>query len=120
MKELNLTIDLCLRIGEMLLSNGAGAADVTATMRAVAQHLGLRRHSDIDVTFTQVSMSYQYDAAEPTLVMIRQVAQRTIDYDDLTNVDHLVRDLLAASSTSTWPAPGWPPSSRSRRPPGDG
>lgn len=94
-KELNLAIDLCLRIGEMLLSNGAGAADVTTTMRAVAQHLGLRRHSDIDVTFTQVSMSYTYDPSEPTLVMIRQVPQRTIDYDDLTNVDHLVRELLA-------------------------
>lgn len=94
-KELNLSIDLCLRIGEMLLANGAGAADVTSTMRAVAQHLGLRHHIDIDVTFTQLSMSYQYDASEPTLVMIRQVTQRTIDYDDVTNVDHLVRDLLA-------------------------
>ena len=52
-KELNLSIDLCLRIGEMLLANGAGAADVTSTMRAVAQHLGLRHHIDIDVTFTE-------------------------------------------------------------------
>nr|WP_224766375.1 threonine/serine exporter family protein [Nocardioides campestrisoli] len=93
-KELNLTIDLCLRIGEMLLANGAGAADVTATMGAVAHHLGLR-HTDIDVTFTQVSMGYQYDAAMPSLVMIRQVKQRDIDYEDLTQVDHLVRDLLA-------------------------
>lgn len=93
-KELNLSIDLCLRVGEMLLANGAGAADVTATMRAVAVHLGLR-NTDIDVTFTQVSMSYQYDPSEPTLVMIRQVHQRTIDYEDLTQVDHMVRDLLA-------------------------
>lgn len=93
-KELNLTIDLCLRVGEMLLANGAGAADVTSTMRAVAHHLGLRR-TDIDVTFTQISMSYQYDASEPTLVMIRQVMQRTIDYEDLTQVDHMVRALIA-------------------------
>jgi uncharacterized membrane protein YjjP (DUF1212 family) len=93
-KELNLTLDLCLRIGEMLLANGAGAADVTATMGAVAHHLGLRT-TDIDVTFTQVSMGYQYDAASPTLLMIRQVKQRDIDYEDLTQVDHLVRDLLA-------------------------
>ncbi|WP_239456473.1 threonine/serine ThrE exporter family protein [Nocardioides solisilvae] len=92
-KELNLTLDLCLRIGEMLLANGAGAADVTATMGAVAHHLGLR-NTDIDVTFTQVSMGYQYDAAMPTLLMIRQIKQRDIDYEDLTQVDHLVRDLL--------------------------
>ena len=56
-RELNLTIDLCLRIGEVLLSSGAGAADVTATMRSVAYHLGLR-HPEIDVTFTSLSMSY--------------------------------------------------------------
>ena len=42
-REIHLTMDLCLRIGEMLLSSGAGAADVTATMRSVADHLGLRR-----------------------------------------------------------------------------
>src|SRR5690606_12578874 len=93
-KELNLTIDLCLRVGEMLLANGAGAADVTSTMRAVAQHLGLRR-TDLDVTFTQIAMSYQCDPSEPTLVMIRQVSHRTIDYEDLTQVDHLVRALIA-------------------------
>ena len=34
-REIHLTMDLCLRIGEMLLSSGAGAADVTATMRSV-------------------------------------------------------------------------------------
>lgn len=93
-KELNLTLDLCLRIGEALLANGAGAADVTATMRAVAHYLGMRT-TDIDVTYTQVSMSYQYDPSAPTLVMIRQVQQRHIDHHDLTQVDHLVRDLLA-------------------------
>ncbi|MFC6152760.1 threonine/serine ThrE exporter family protein [Nocardioides yefusunii] len=93
-KELNLAIDLCLRIGEMLLGNGAGAADVTSTMRAAAQHLGLR-NTDIDVTFTQISMSHQYDPAEPTLVMIRAVPNRGYNYEDLTQVDHLVRDLTA-------------------------
>lgn len=93
-KELNLSIDLCLRIGEMLLANGAGAADVTATMRAVAQHLGMR-NTDIDVTFTQISMSHQYDPSEPTLVMIRAVTNRSFNYADLTQVDHLVRDLTA-------------------------
>ena len=40
-REIHLTMDLCLRIGEMLLSSGAGAADVTATMASVAHHLGV-------------------------------------------------------------------------------
>ncbi len=93
-KELNLTIDLCLRIGEVLLSSGAGAADVTATMDSVARHLGIR-YAEIDVTFTSLSMSYSYDDRYPPLSLIRNVKQRTIDYGGLTQVDQLVRDILA-------------------------
>jgi uncharacterized membrane protein YjjP (DUF1212 family) len=93
-RELNLTIDLCLRVGELLLANGAGAADVTATMQSIARHLGLR-NPDIDVTFTSLSMSYQTSPEEPPLALMRQVWQREIDYEDLTRVDQLVRDLLA-------------------------
>ena len=92
-RELNLTIDLCLRIGEMLLSSGAGAADVTASMQAVAFHLGMR-HPEIDVTFTSLSMSYQATPEEVPIVLVRTVKQRDIDYEDLTAVDHLVRDIL--------------------------
>ncbi|WP_439937027.1 threonine/serine ThrE exporter family protein [Nocardia sp. N13] len=92
-REIHLTMDLCLRIGEMLLSSGAGAADVTATMRSVADHLGLR-HAEIDVTFTALSMSYQRALDDVPMLMLRHVQQRDIDYEDLTAVDHLVRDIL--------------------------
>lgn len=118
-RTLNLTLDFCLRVGELLLASGAGAADVTATMQSLARHLGIR-HPEIDVTFTSLSMSYQGDPEELPIVQIRQVKQRDIDYDDLTKVDHLVRavltdkvDLLAARmqlagvvSSGHW-APRW-------------
>lgn len=93
-RELNLTIDLCLRIGEVLLSSGAGAADVTATMQSVGHHFGLR-HPEIDVTFTSLAMSHQATPEDPPVLMIRNVKHRDIDYADLTQVDRLVRDLLA-------------------------
>jgi len=93
-RALNLTLDFCLRVGEMLLSSGAGAADVTATMKSLSWHLGVR-HPDIDVTFTSLSMSYQQSPEDPPLIQIRQVKQRDIDYEDLTQVDHLVRDVLS-------------------------
>ena len=92
-REVHLTMDLCLRIGEMLLSSGAGAADVTATMRSVADHLGLRQ-AEIDVTFTALSMSFQRSPDDVPMLMMRHVQQRDIDYEDLTAVDHLVRDIL--------------------------
>src|SRR5690349_20411279 len=92
-RELNLTLDFCLRVGELLLSSGAGAADVTATMQALSWQLGVR-NPEVDVTFTSLSMSYQPDPELPAFVLIRQVNQREIDYEDLTLVDHLVRDVL--------------------------
>lgn len=92
-REIHLTMDLCLRVGEMLLSSGAGAADVTATMRSVADHFGLRQ-AEIDVTFTALSMSHQRSPDDVPVLMMRHVMQRDIDYEDLTAVDHLVRDVL--------------------------
>lgn len=92
-REVNLGLDFCLRVGELLLSSGAGAADVTATMQTVAYHLGLR-NADIDVTFTSLSMSWQESVDELPILATRQVRQRVIDYEHLTRVDHLVRAVL--------------------------
>src|SRR3712207_3036936 len=88
------TLDLALRIGEMLLSNGAGAADVTTSMLSVADAAGLRRVT-ADVTFTQLTLTHQPSIDEPATIQIRRVTHREIDYEDLTLVDHLVRDLVA-------------------------
>ncbi len=90
---MNLTLDFCLRVGELLLASGAGAADVTATMQSLAFHLGLRQ-AEVDITFTSLAMTYQYDAEHQPLAHSRQVRHRDIDYEDLTLVDHLVRDVL--------------------------
>lgn len=92
-REVNLGLDFCLRVGELLLASGAGAADVTATMQTVAYHLGLRG-ADVDVTFTSLSMSWQESPEEVPLLATRQVRQRVIDYEHLTRVDHLVRAVL--------------------------
>lgn len=93
-RQLAQTLDFCLRVGEVLLSSGAGAADVTATMRAVAQSLGVR-NPQVDVTFTSLAMSVQTLPDDPPVLQIRSVNQREIDYEDLTRVDHLVRDVVA-------------------------
>ena len=87
------TMNLALRIGEVLLSSGAGAADVGAQMDNVARACGLRRFT-ADVTFTELAMSYQPQPDEPALIQIRQVRHREVDYEDLTLVDHLVRELV--------------------------
>ncbi len=92
-RELNLTLDFCLRVGELLLSSGAGAADVAATMLTLARRLGAAK-ADVDVTFTSLTMSHQGSPEEWPLIATRQVRQRVIDYQDLTRVDHLVRAVV--------------------------
>lgn len=93
-KDVQRTLDLALRIGELLLSNGAGAADVTATMASVTHHLGLRQ-ALVDVTFTSLVLSHQESVDDPPIVMRRHVTHREVDYADLTAVDLLVGALLA-------------------------
>ncbi len=92
------TLDLALRIGEMLLSSGAGAADVTATMLSVVHACGLRAVA-ADVTFTEVSLNYHPAVDEPAIIQVRHVTHREIDYEDLTMVDHIVRDLITGEIT---------------------
>ncbi|QNN52422.1 threonine/serine ThrE exporter family protein [Nocardioides mesophilus] len=93
-KRINKTLDLALRVGEVLLSSGAGAADVNATMWSVVHACGLRG-VDVDVTFTALTVTHQTVDDEPPRIAVRHVRHREIDYEDLTEVDHLVRDLIS-------------------------
>ena len=93
-REVTATMDLALRIGEVLLSSGAGASDVSAAMNNVARSCGLRRFT-ADVMFTELTMSVQTSAEAPPVIQIRQVRYREVDYGDLTLVDHLIRQLVA-------------------------
>lgn len=93
-KHVNDVLDFCLRVGELLLSSGAGAADVSVTMRALANHYELRQ-VELDVTFASLSMGAEAEAGRPLVLAMRQVKLREIDYFDLTEVDDLVRNVLA-------------------------
>lgn len=93
-RQINKTLDLALRVGEVLLSSGAGAADVNATISSVVFAAGLRG-VEVDVTFTALSVTYQTAYDEPPTIQVRHVRHREIDYEDLTGVDHLVRELIA-------------------------
>ena len=86
-------MDLALRAGEMLLSNGAGTADVSATMSSIARHLGLRG-TYVDVTHIMLTMVHDQQLDEPPLILRRNVVRRETDFEDVTAVDRLVSDLL--------------------------
>lgn len=88
-----LALDFCLSVGEILASNGAGAAQVSQTMEDLARHLGL--NCVVDVTFVSLSISHQSDPTKPPRVQIRQVKKRDLDYEDLTRVDYLIHLVLS-------------------------
>ena len=88
------SLDLALRIGEVLLSSGAGAADVAATMLAVTRACGVRNVS-ADVTFVDLTLHHQPSSTEAAAIQVRRVTRRQVDYADLTEVDQTVADLIA-------------------------
>ncbi|HEY9408814.1 MAG TPA: threonine/serine exporter family protein [Jiangellaceae bacterium] len=92
------SLDLALRIGDLLLSSGGGAADVEATMLEVAHACGLRG-VDADVTFTELSLQQQSSIEVPASILVRRVRRRPVDYAELIEVDRLVQDLLDGTTT---------------------
>ncbi|SKB10194.1 threonine/serine exporter family protein [Aeromicrobium choanae] len=97
-REVYETLDLALRIGEVLLSSGAGAADVTATMMDVTHACGVRNVS-ADVTFVELTLRHQPRRDEPAALQVRRLNRRPVDYADLTDVDHTVSALIAGEIT---------------------
>lgn len=92
------SLDLALRIGEILLSSGAGAADVTATMLEVTRACGVRNVT-ADVTFVDLTLRHQPSSEEPAALQIRRVNRRPTDYADLIEVDRTVSDLVMGDIT---------------------
>lgn len=111
--------DLALRVGEVVLASGAGAADVTATVLAVTRACGLRQVY-VDITFNTLTVSYQPGLDDPPQTYIRRVTYRGLDYGSLSEVDDLVdhlvhqtidrrsaRQRIAEISSAAKPYPRW-------------
>lgn len=91
--EAHRVLDLALRAGEVLLSGGAGASDVTATCVAIADACGLTR-LECDITFTSISAAWQPSLDAAPVAGMRLVRARSLDYTRVTAVHNLVDDLV--------------------------
>lgn len=91
-------IDLAMRIGESVLSTGASAADVTATMLQLTRAYGLAS-VHVDVTFTAVFVTHHRGERDPVSLM-RTVRTRSADYERLARLQRLVNEIA-----ETTPAP---------------
>ncbi|MGY1750336.1 threonine/serine ThrE exporter family protein [Modestobacter sp. SYSU DS0511] len=86
-------LDFALHAGEILLSGGAGAADVMATITALARACGLERVV-CEVTFTSITLSYVRAPDVAPVTSVRLVQVRTPDYTRVTEIDNLVTDVV--------------------------
>ena len=82
-------IDLAMRAGVAMLSTGAAAADVTATVLMLTSAYGLAS-VHVDVNYTSVTVSYHRGPDADPITVMRIVRFRVQDYTRLERLRALV------------------------------
>jgi uncharacterized membrane protein YjjP (DUF1212 family) len=85
-------IDLAMRVGERLLSTGASASDVVATVLRLTDAYGLGS-VHVDVTFTSISVSYHRGPDADPMTVMRGIKVRSTDLTRLERLQKLVREI---------------------------
>lgn len=88
-KTAQAVIDLAMRAGVAMLSTGAAAADVTATVLMLTRTYGLAS-VHVDVTYTSVTVSYHRGPDADPITVMRIVRFRVQDYTRLQRLRSLI------------------------------
>ncbi|WP_370950459.1 threonine/serine exporter ThrE family protein [Amycolatopsis sp. cg5] len=88
----NFVLDLASRIGEVQMSSGAGASDVTATILALTSALGLP-YCEVDVIFTSITVTCHRGTDLAPVTALRVVRSRGLDYTRLSETERLVQQI---------------------------
>lgn len=93
-EEVNLpdarTIDLVLRVGELMLASGEGTEAVSEAMLSLSVAFDLPR-SEVSVTFTTITLSSHPGGDHPPVTGERVVRRRTLDYFRVNELHSLVQ-----------------------------
>lgn len=89
-----LTIELAVRIGDMLSANGVSTNDTTIMMYKIARAYGLDR-VHIDITYNSISASYYPGEGLPPVTSLRTVRPVTVEFTKVTQLEGLVDDIVA-------------------------
>ena len=82
-------LDLCMQVGEVLLSSGESADETTETMLRLAASCGLSA-VDVDITFTSITMCCHRGNAAVPVTSMRLVRYRSLDLTRLDEVAKIV------------------------------
>ncbi len=94
-REARASLDLALRVGELMLRCGAGAPQVESSVIAVAAAAGLD-NLEVDITLQSLLVQCTSASGSP-ITMLRVVRSATRDFDRLTAVHEFVESLVAGS-----------------------
>jgi uncharacterized membrane protein YjjP (DUF1212 family) len=83
-------LDLCMRVGEVLLSSGEPAEETAATVMRLAASCGLPT-VDVDITFNSITMCCHRGMVAPPVTTMRLVRYRTTDLTRLATVSRIVQ-----------------------------
>jgi uncharacterized membrane protein YjjP (DUF1212 family) len=86
-------LDLCLQVGEVLLSSGESGADTSATMARLAAACGLTT-VEVDITFTSITMCCRRGRTVAPVTSMRLVRHRTTDLTRLAVVTRIVEQVV--------------------------
>ncbi len=92
-RETRASLDLALRVGELMLRCGAGAPQVEASVVAVAAAGGLD-NLEVDITLQSLLIQCTTQSGVP-ITMLRVVRSSTWDFARLTAVHELVEELVS-------------------------
>ncbi|MDN5770028.1 MAG: threonine/serine exporter family protein [Microlunatus sp.] len=90
--RVNQVVELCLQVGDALLSNGEAAADAISAMTRLAGGLGLTT-VEIDITFTSITMTCRRGRTVASVTAMRIVHYRSTDLSRLAAITHIIDDV---------------------------
>ncbi|GAB3795140.1 threonine/serine exporter family protein [Humibacter antri] len=91
--RIRVVLDLAIRLAEVLFASGAGAADATAAMTAVAGAYGVR-NVDSDVTHTVLSLTWTNPGTYESVSRRHTIAARGMDFARLTAASALFEEIV--------------------------
>lgn len=94
-REARASLDLALRVGELMLRCGAGAPQVESSVVAVAAAAGLD-NLEVDITLQSLLVQCTTPSGSP-ITMLRVVRSATRDFARLTAVHEFVEHLVAGA-----------------------
>lgn len=96
-EEIHRVLNLAARIGDQLLAAGTGNSDAKAEIKAIAAAYGLH-YTHVDITLNTITVYAHNDESRSPVSAFRVVKTLSTNFSRLTEIDRLVRSIIAGAT----------------------